>query len=101
MVLKHDLKTFICAAGVGFSIAPNGLKYGDDMAANDNYGFIMGFLEKFPQYKGRDFYLISESYGGHYLPTLAKVIVENGGVNFKGFAVGNPLTYMPYRNFGR
>lgn len=24
-----------------------------------------------------------------------------GGVNFKGFAVGNPLTYMPYRNYGQ
>ena len=37
-------------AGVGFSTAPSGTAYGDEMAANDNYAFIMGFLEKFPQY---------------------------------------------------
>lgn len=55
----------------------------------------------FDGYADHPFYLTSESYGGHYLPTLARVLVENGGVNFKGFAVGNPLTYMPYRNYGQ
>ncbi len=40
-------------------------------------------------------------YGGHYLPTLAKVLVDQADVpNFKGFIVGNPLTYMEYRNYG-
>ena len=48
------------------------------------------------------FFLTSESYGGHYLPTLAKSLVDAADVpNFKGFAVGNPLTYMEYRNFGK
>jgi carboxypeptidase C (cathepsin A) len=43
-------------------------------------------------------YLTSESYGGHYLPTLAKVIVDKNTagldpkLNFGGFAVGNPYT---------
>jgi len=46
--------------------------------------------------------LTSESYGGHYLPTLADAIVTNGGVpNFEGFLVGNPLTYLTYRNYGQ
>ncbi len=40
----------------------------------------------------------SESYGGHYLPTLSKLIVDmntagqNPKINFKGFALGNPAT---------
>ena len=43
---------------------------------------------------------------GHYMPTLAQAIVlgDRGAankINFKGVAVGNPLTYMPYRNYGR
>jgi carboxypeptidase C (cathepsin A) len=43
-------------------------------------------------------YITSESYGGHYMPTLSKKIVdmntagENPILNFKGFAVGNPQT---------
>lgn len=35
------------------------------------------------------------------MPTLAAAIVKDGGVpNFRGFMVGNPLTYMPYRDYG-
>ena len=35
------------------------------------------------------------------MPTLAKAITDSKvAFNFKGFAVGNPLTYMPYRNLG-
>ena len=54
---------------------PFELKMHTDQAAADNKKFIDGFLLKFPEYKTRDFYLTSESYGGHYLPTLAQVLV--------------------------
>mmetsp|Transcript_281 Transcript_281/g.554 ORF Transcript_281/g.554 Transcript_281/m.554 type:complete len:478 (-) Transcript_281:348-1781(-) len=88
-------------AGVGFSQAPAGMKYGDDEAATDNYNFVLGFYQKFPQYANHDFYLTSESYGGHYLPTLAVKMVEKGLKTFKGLMVGNPLTWMPFRNYGQ
>jgi carboxypeptidase C (cathepsin A) len=57
---------------------PFELKMHSDQAAADNKKFIDGFLLKFPEYKTRDFYLTSESYGGHYLPTLAQVLGPRG-----------------------
>lgn len=65
-------------AGVGFSPAGENPKYSDENSANDNQHFIMKFYERYPALKTHDFYLSSESYGGHYLPTLAKVLVEKG-----------------------
>jgi carboxypeptidase C (cathepsin A) len=73
----------------------------DATAALDNYNMIQAFLTRFPQYRTNDLYITSESYGGHYMPTLAKQIVDenaqaattgNAVINFKGFAVGNPAT---------
>eukprot|EP00754_Rhynchopus_humris_P036350 Rhum_TRINITY_DN18492_c0_g1::Rhum_TRINITY_DN18492_c0_g1_i1::g.167437::m.167437/K16297/SCPL-II; serine carboxypeptidase-like clade II len=87
-------------AGVGFSY-PKGLSFGDDQAAEDNHAFILGLLKRYPQYQANDLYITSESYGGHYMPTLGQKIIQKGDVkNFKGIFVGNPLTYMPYRNYG-
>ena len=90
-------------AGVGFSTAGGGkIAYGDAQCANDNYAFVRGFFERFPAYNATDFYLTSESYGGHYLPTLSTTILARGGVpNFRGMAVGNPLTDMASRNYGQ
>lgn len=87
--------------GVGFSYSTAGdadLETGDDQAALDNYALIQAFLVRFPQFSKNKMYLTSESYGGHYLPTLAKVIVDKNTagldpkLNFGGFAVGNPAT---------
>ena len=87
--------------GVGFSVANGVLKYDDAQAAADNLAFAKGFFKAFPQYAANDFYLTSESYGGHYLPTLAEAMVLDGGVpNFKGFLVGNPITWLTYVNYG-
>lgn len=57
-------------AGVGFSFSDNEDDYvtGDKKAADDNYLLIKKFFEKFPERKGNDFYITSESYGGHYIP---------------------------------
>ena len=92
-------------AGVGFSTNSkiDGFAYGDKQAAQDNWEFVKGWMDRFDAYKKSLFYLTSESYGGHYIPTLAFEIVTHNvdkAVNFRGFAVGNPLTYMPYRNLG-
>jgi carboxypeptidase C (cathepsin A) len=85
--------------GVGFSYSDNKYDYriGDLQAAEDNLQTILLFLKRFPQLAKSPLFITSESYGGHYMPTLASEIVNynknNGGVlNFKGFAVGNPYT---------
>ena len=86
--------------GVGFSYSNNkdDYKIGDDQAAKDNLATIRGFLTRFPQFAESPLYITSESYGGHYMPTLANEIInyndatESGKLNFKGFAVGNPYT---------
>jgi carboxypeptidase C (cathepsin A) len=88
--------------GVGFSRSANKLeRYSDLNAAQDNYRFIVNFFERFSELKHNEFYITSESYGGHYLPTLARQLVDRGGVqNFKGMMVGNPLTSAALRAYG-
>ena len=87
--------------GVGFSYSDNSddYKIGDSQAAKDNLQTILQFLMKFPQYSKVPLFITSESYGGHYMPTLAYQIVKYNEqqadatkLNFKGFAVGNPYT---------
>lgn len=87
-------------AGVGFSYSDVTSDYttGDQQTAIDNYNLIQAFLVRFPKFGSSSIYITSESYGGHYMPTLAKQIVDSNALgsqpklNFKGFAVGNPYT---------
>ena len=89
--------------GVGFSYKKgnqnNESYYANDMsAAEENHAFLKGFYDKYPSYAKNDLYLTAESYGGHYIPTLAKFVVEQKDLpNFKGIMVGNPYT-DPYEN---
>ncbi len=54
---------------------------------------LQQFLVKFPELSGRDLWLAGESYAGHYIPTCAAVIMDKPlGLNFRGFATGNPTT---------
>eukprot|EP00238_Polyblepharides_amylifera_P001590 CAMPEP_0196571802 /NCGR_PEP_ID=MMETSP1081-20130531/1939_1 /TAXON_ID=36882 /ORGANISM="Pyramimonas amylifera, Strain CCMP720" /LENGTH=553 /DNA_ID=CAMNT_0041888893 /DNA_START=167 /DNA_END=1828 /DNA_ORIENTATION=+ len=97
-------------AGVGYSYSLDESDYldmGDVKAAKDNYNAIVAFFKKFPQFKPHDFYISSESYGGHYMPMLAKELVDGNAiasadarVNFKGLLVGNPYTNPDENNIG-
>ncbi|XP_031484693.1 serine carboxypeptidase-like 27 isoform X2 [Nymphaea colorata] len=88
-------------AGVGFSYtntSSNLYDTGDQRTAEDAYVFLINWLERFPQYKHRDFYISGESYAGHYVPQLAHLVfkrnqgVQNPVINLKGFMVGNAVT---------
>ncbi|KZV29254.1 serine carboxypeptidase II-3-like [Dorcoceras hygrometricum] len=84
-------------AGVGFSYSNTSSDYitGDKKTAADSYTFLVNWLERFPEYKTRDFYITGESYAGHYVPQLADLILKNNKItnrtviNLKGIAIGN------------
>ncbi|KAL2482075.1 Serine carboxypeptidase-like 27 [Forsythia ovata] len=95
-------------AGVGFSYSntSSDMVTGDQRTAKDAYKFLIKWFERFPQYKQRPFYIAGESYAGHYIPELSKIIIQrNKGVNnpiinFKGFLLGNPLIDDVLDNIG-
>ncbi|XP_022860834.1 serine carboxypeptidase-like 40 isoform X1 [Olea europaea var. sylvestris] len=82
-------------AGVGFSYSNTSMDYDDKQTAVDSYTFLVNWLERFPEYKTRDFYITGESYAGHYVPQLADLILEKNKItnqtviNLKGIAIGN------------
>jgi len=80
-----------------------GFSYGDGDfdekgIASDMYIFVTEFFRKYVKYQKLDFYVFGESYGGHYVPSIAyKIFEENQKpnsfkVNLKGFGIGNGLT---------
>ncbi|PWA80931.1 peptidase S10, serine carboxypeptidase, Alpha/Beta hydrolase fold protein [Artemisia annua] len=83
-------------AGVGFSYS-NMSETGDAIIANDSYAFLLNWLERFPEYKERDFYIAGEEYAAHYISQLAYSILQKNKIanqtviNIKGIALGNPL----------
>ncbi|XP_010547376.1 PREDICTED: serine carboxypeptidase-like 27 [Tarenaya hassleriana] len=88
-------------AGVGFSYTNTTSDLyttGDERTAEDAYTFLVKWFERFPQYKHRDLYIVGESYAGHFVPQLSKLVYErNKGIsnpvlNLKGFMVGNAVT---------
>ncbi|KAJ0943660.1 putative carboxypeptidase D [Helianthus annuus] len=95
-------------AGVGFSYSNTSSDYvtGDAQTARDSYTFLVNWLERFPEYKTRDFYITGESYAGHYVPQLAQLILQNNKItnqtviNLKGIAIGNPYVDNETGNTG-
>jgi len=75
--------------------------------------FLSGFMAQYPQYASRDFYIVGESYGGHYVPAIAAGIVTATGkvrgqeyllkYNLKAIAVGNGWVdpYVQFGSYGR
>ncbi|XP_075094133.1 serine carboxypeptidase II-1 isoform X2 [Nicotiana tabacum] len=66
--------------------------------AEDAYRFLVNWFKRFPHYKGRDFYIMGESYAGFYVPELADIIVKrnmlptaNFNIQFKGIMIGNGI----------
>jgi serine carboxypeptidase-like clade 2 len=74
-------------AGVGFSYSNTTADYGrfgDNKTADDALQFLINWMERFPEYKGREFYLAGESYAGHYVPQLAHAILRHAAAAGKG-----------------
>ncbi|CAI0560332.1 unnamed protein product [Linum tenue] len=95
-------------AGVGFSYSNTSTDYttGDVNTSLDNLVFLQNWLQRFPEYKGRDFYIAGESYAGHYVPQLARNILLNNlrthdtSINLRGIMIGNAVIHDETDNIG-
>ncbi|KAL8058433.1 hypothetical protein ABFX02_03G017400 [Erythranthe guttata] len=87
--------------GVGFSYTNTTSdtgELGDTITALDSYNFLLGWFERFPQFKSHDFFIAGESYAGHYVPQLAELVVDKNKnatkddyINIKGIMIGNAV----------
>jgi len=83
--------------GFSYSDVKDDYNTDDTQTAADNVAALIAFMRKFPEHSSNNLYLTGESYAGHYVPTLAKAILDHNAqsspkLNLQGFAVGNPLT---------
>ncbi|XP_055814446.1 serine carboxypeptidase-like 40 [Solanum dulcamara] len=87
-------------AGVGFSYSnttSDVKSNGDRNTAIDNLIFLLNWIQRFPEYKNRDFYIAGESYAGHFVPQLAEIILQYNKlakktlINLKGIMIGNAV----------
>lgn len=87
-------------AGVGFSYSNTSSDYdksGDQRTADDALVFLLNWIERFPEYKGRAFYISGESYAGHYVPQLAAAVLSHNInskskiINLRAILVREPI----------
>jgi len=81
--------------GTGFSYADSDYVHDEAHVGVEMYTFLVKFLQMFPQYAKLDFYIVGESYGGHYVPTVADYVQQGNKmnpavyINLKGVGIGN------------
>jgi len=84
--------------GTGFSYADSVLDYvvDEEQVAQDLYVFLQNFFLQFPKYSHLPFYVIGESYAGHYVPALSYRILRGNQrhdgpytINMQGLGIGN------------
>lgn len=77
----------------GFSTGPLKLSGNEDETVEHFYTFLMNFYKAYPQYKKNDLYISGESYGGHWVPSVAHRVMQGGAAAapLKGILVGNGL----------
>lgn len=93
--------------GTGLSVAKKDSDYAttEIQIAQNFYTFTNGFLKLYPEYINRDFYLMGESYAGHYIPNIADFMLDkmkegnqDPQFNFKGISMGNPWSAPQVQN---
>ncbi|KAM4622617.1 lysosomal protective protein-like isoform 2-T2 [Discoglossus pictus] len=79
--------------GVGFSYSDdNNYVTNDTEVTQVNYLALKEFFSLFSEFRENDFYIMGESYGGIYVPTLAVKVSQDPSINLKGIAVGNGIS---------
>lgn len=89
--------------GTGFSYGSTKISTSAE-GALEVYSFLRLFMHSFTKYRDLDFHVTGESYAGHYIPEIARVIntnnikiVEKGLpkedlINLKSILIGNGIT---------
>nr|XP_043632105.1 serine carboxypeptidase 3-like [Erigeron canadensis] len=96
--------------GFSYSSSDQDTRYNETGVSNDLYNFLQAFFKVHPDYVKNDFYIMGESYAGHYIPALATRINKGNKkkkgihINLKGMGIGNGLTnpeiqYPAYTDF--
>jgi len=82
--------------GTGFSKAANKsyLCHDENCVSRGIYIFLLKIYDIHPEFQKRPLYIIGESYGGKYVPSISAYLLraQNPMLNLKGYAVGNGLT---------
>ncbi|KAJ9118615.1 hypothetical protein QFC22_003835 [Naganishia vaughanmartiniae] len=88
--------------GVSFSYGKHGQTTSTtEEAAVDVQAFVSIFFQTFKEFKGREYFMSGESYGGRYLPVFASAILDGNKdlvakgldpINLKGVLIGNGIT---------
>jgi cathepsin A (carboxypeptidase C) len=80
--------------GTGFSTGETKVDINEAETVEHFYTFLMNFYKALPQYKNNDLYISGESYGGHWVPSVAHRVMQGGAAAapLKGILVGNGLT---------
>jgi cathepsin A (carboxypeptidase C) len=88
-------------AGVGFS-------YGDEtdsneaMISEDAYYFLQAFFKTYPQYARKTpfLYIVGESYGGHYAPSIAHRVWKGNQAILNGDDIAQDKIELPLAGLG-
>lgn len=79
--------------GTGFSSVGNPRNYvtNEKVVAEDMSEFLVQFLDLYPKLKNKPFYITGESYAGHYIPSVAHLLLKRPieELNLQGVAIGN------------
>ena len=61
----------------------------DNSTARESHDFLTGFFARFPEYSGRSFYIMGESYAGMFTTWLMEEIWRRGVIDVHGVSLGN------------
>ncbi len=84
--------------GFSFTSNPAGLPKTSEEAAENSVEFLRQFFLLFPEYASNPFFLIGQSYGGHFAPAVATEIHKRNEesqlprINFHGMLLIAPWT---------
>ena len=86
--------------GTGYSQANSEyLRKHSPEVSKDFMYFMLKWLERYPEFKGRPLFITGESFAGHYIPWIASDILKanNPDLNLKGIAIGNGFVSLAWQ----